>query len=139
MGQLNTEQCVLVVEIYHRTKSFLKVKEAFYEQYPDTEVPSKSTIQRKISHYRVWKYKIAHNLCVTDAKDTKFTPQQNIREGNIFWNFGENPTWWRHFLSRHVIFLFSWQKCWRQQKIFAMNQLFFIFSRKLYKSFHLRG
>ena len=51
MGQLSTEQCVFVVEIYHRTKSFLKVKEAFYEQYPDTEVPSKSTMQRNVKKY----------------------------------------------------------------------------------------
>ena len=26
----------------------------------------------------------------------------NINKWNTFWKFGENPTWWRHFMSRDV-------------------------------------
>ena len=92
-----------------------------------------------VNEKKVWKYKIAHNLCLTDGKDTKFAPQQDIRMKNIFCNLVKiryDDVIFCHLTS------FSYtlaKKCWRQQKIIIMNQPYFIFSKRPHNSFHLRG
>ena len=71
-----------------------------------------------------------------------FGPQHNINKINIFWSFGENPTWWRHFTSRDVILPFFVKNCWKcadvSKHVSIMGLLNFTFWKKHYISFHLR-
>ena len=75
-------------------------------------------------HFRldviIWEY--IYNFRLNDANDFIFTPRLNIDKRNIFWDFGENPTWWRHFTSRDFIFLHfyvTWRKMTSSWRIFT--------------------
>ena len=68
----------------------------------------------------IWEY--IYNFRLNDANDFIFTPRLNIDKRNIFWDFGENPTWWRHFTSRDFIFLHfyvTWRKMTLSCRIFT--------------------
>jgi len=49
--QLTTEQRVFAVQIYLERRSFVAVREAFRERFPDRNLPAKSTIQRNVEKY----------------------------------------------------------------------------------------
>ena len=93
--------------------------------------------------YWSWKYENCHNFRLNDANDFIFTPQHKIMKINIFWSFGENPTSWRHFTARDVIFVLSTHKllknCWRKHNCALMGQPNPIFWMPPHKGFHLRG
>ena len=66
-----------------------------------------------------------------------------MKKRNIFWNFYENPAWWRHVTSHDVILQkiakILLKKCWRQQKILGMGPPVLIFYLELSITFHLVG
>ena len=47
---------------------------------------------------------------MNDANNVKLSQNEDINEGNIFWKFGENRTWWRHVTSWDVIFAWFFLK-----------------------------
>ena len=58
-----------------------------------------------ISPYYSQKHKNGHNFAKNGPNDSIFSQKFNIHKINISWKFGENPTWWRHFMTSYVIFL----------------------------------
>ena len=59
-GQLTNEQRAFIVKTYYETKSYVKVKKAFVEKFPDRKPPSTSSIQRNIQKYEA--KGTSHNL-----------------------------------------------------------------------------
>ena len=57
-----------------------------------------------ISHYfGMFRYVDGHILQKNDQIDSKFAQVQDFSKLNIFWDFSENPTAWRHLPSSDVI------------------------------------
>ena len=52
------------------------------------------------------KYQNDDNFCKIHANDFILGHKLYICKGNISWQFGENPTTWRHFMTDYVIFLY---------------------------------
>ena len=82
-------------------------------------------------------YKNGHNFAKNGSNDVIFSQMLNIHKINIFWKFGENPTWWRHFMTSYVIFLQIFTKIseyvpFRNIKLWCEYEAISSFKRKLW-------
>ena len=57
----------------------------------------------------------SHKSSKTNPINFKFGQELHITKTNDFWNFGENPTSWRHLTSFSKFWWRHHQKWWRQQ------------------------
>ena len=66
--------------------------------------------------YFLYKPRISHNLCLDNENYLQLSHKQDNNETNIFWNFRENMTAWRHITSLDVIWAharFATCQIWR--------------------------
>ena len=71
------------------------------------------------SYFGMFRHVDGHIFLKNDRIDPKFAQVQDFSKVNIFWEFCENPSWWRHVRSPDVMCHHKkilWNKCWRQQK-----------------------